>query len=422
VVFGPGGIKPIVNQKVENCKYCCHNQFFEPLSAGNSGEWAETGAVRGPNAAFKLIWLKLSRSRYREVEKHRHATLMKRSLGSALIVAGVSLFFLLPALLAENLAPKNHEPPHGSALESPVPPKLTFGSQVILEHLWSPAELKGEASLTQKSPPPVPPKPQTLLPPVPAPWQNSIRKVNPLQNRKVAALTFDLCEGAPEISGYDAGIVNYLRAQRVKATFFAGGKWLQSHPEQALQLMADPLFEIGNHSWSHPHFRGLSEPAVEDQILRTQAQYEALWRELARRAQAKGLDPAEMIKIPRAPLTFRFPYGTCSPSALGILARLGLPAIQWDIVTGDPDKHQYANRIARTILSKIQPGSIIICHANGRGVWTAEALPLVIPRLRDLGFTLVTVSELLHYGPALTTPDCYAGSKPGSRSMATLDY
>ena len=333
---------------------------------------------------------------------------MKRSPGFALLIASISLLFLFHSLMAADQSPKNQEASPVNNPQSPVLPKLTFGSRVVLEKLWSPAELQRESAPPSQGSSPAAGKPQTTLPPVPAQWRNSIRRVDPLQNRKVVALTFDLCEGAREVSGYDAEIVNYLRAQQVKATFFAGGKWLRSHPEQAMQLMADPLFEIGNHSWSHPHFRDLSEKAMEDQVMRTQAQYEALWQELARRARAQGIDPSEMEKIPRVPLVFRFPYGTCSPEALGVLARLGLPAIQWDIVTGDPDKHQYANRIAKLILAKIQPGSIIIGHANGRGWWTADALPLFVPKLRDLGFTLVTVSELLHCGPALTTQDCYA--------------
>jgi peptidoglycan-N-acetylglucosamine deacetylase len=322
----------------------------------------------------------------------------KRYLWLAGIVATVSLS-LGQALLAENQAPRV------TNQVQPKPP-LTFGSQIILEKLWSPAGLQAESPFPSQDIPPASPKFQTILPPVPAQWQHSIRGVDPLHDRKVVALTFDLCEAAREISGYDAGIVNYLRAQRVKATFFAGGKWLHSHPEKAMQLMADPLFEIGNHSWSHPHFQHLSTKAMEDQILRTQAQYEGLWQELARRARAQGIDPAEMAKIPRVPRVFRFPYGTCTPEALGIVARLGLIDIQWDIVTGDPDKHQYAPRIAAVILNKIEPGAIIICHANGRGWWTAEALPLFVPKLKDLGYEFVTISELLQCGPAVATPDC----------------
>jgi peptidoglycan/xylan/chitin deacetylase (PgdA/CDA1 family) len=323
----------------------------------------------------------------------------KRSLWLAGIVAAVSLFFLGQALLAENQALEANK-------QSQVPATLTFGSQVILDKLWSQAELQAESPLIPLNSPPANPNPRTVLPPVPAQWQGSIRGVDPLHGKKVVALTFDLCEAARGVSGYDAGIVNYLRAQRVKATFFAGGKWLHSHPEKAMQLMADPLFEIGNHSWNHPHFQHLSAKAMADQILRTQAQYEILWQELARRAQAQGVDPAAMEQIPRLPRAFRFPYGTCTAQALQLLARLGLVDIQWSIVTGDPDKHQYARRIAHIILSRIQPGAIIICHANGRGWWTSAALPLFIPKLRALGYEFVTISELLQCGPAVATMDC----------------
>ena len=145
---------------------------------------------------------------------------------------------------------------------------------------------------------------------------------------------------------------------------------------------------------------------MADQILRTQEQYEVLWQELARRTHAQGIDLEKMEKIPRVPQAFRFPYGTCNAQALQLLARLGLVDIQWSIVTGDPDRHQYARKIASLILNRIEPGAIIICHANGRGWWTADALPLFVPKLKALGYEFVTISELLQCGPAAATPDC----------------
>jgi peptidoglycan/xylan/chitin deacetylase (PgdA/CDA1 family) len=333
------------------------------------------------------------------IKDHKVLVMPSKYVGFIVTIVLASLFFQFQALRAENKVPQ---------VTNQVQPKpiLTFGSQIILEKLWSPAELQRDSMLIPLNSPPANPNSKTILPPVPAQWRGSIRGVDPLHDRKVVALTFDLCEAAREISGYDAGIVNYLRAQRVKATFFAGGKWLHSHPEKAMQLMADPLFEIGNHSWDHPHFRHLTAKAMKDQILQTQAQYEVLWEELARRARAQGIDPGEMEKITRVPHAFRFPYGTCSPEALGIVARLGLVAIQWDIVTGDPDRHQSAQRIAAVILNRIEPGAIIICHANGRGWWTADALPLFVPKLKALGYEFVTISELLQCGPAVTTMDC----------------
>jgi peptidoglycan-N-acetylglucosamine deacetylase len=59
---------------------------------------------------------------------------------------------------------------------------------------------------------------------------------------KLVAITFDLCELPDEITGYDGKIVDFLRENGIKATFFAGGKWLLTHRDRASQLIADPLF------------------------------------------------------------------------------------------------------------------------------------------------------------------------------------
>lgn len=294
-----------------------------------------------------------------------------------------------------------------------------FGSRAILDACWSGEELEADAPrLDRRGPTTVPESLRTAVdvriahPPLPQSLRNSIRRLRPVGNGKPVALTFDLCETAGGVSGYDAGIVSWLRANRVRATFFAGGKWMQTHPEQTLQLMADPLFEIGNHSWTHLNFRKLGQSRMEEQVLRTQDQYRLLRgllesRECARRAGARAMDD-----IPREPVLFRFPYGTCNAEALGFLASLGLAAIQWDVVTGDASPSQTASGIARIVLSRVKPGSIIICHANRRGHGTAAALPLFVPRLREMGYDFVTVSELLASGTAETAPDCYE-ERPG---------
>lgn len=219
----------------------------------------------------------------------------------------------------------------------------------------------------------------------------SIRAVR--TGEKAVALTFDLCEGAGETAGYDAALVGYLREHGIRATFFAGGKWLKSHPEQARQLLNDPLFEVGSHAWSHGNLRQLDGRARREEIDRA----EAVLAELRRALPAAPPDP---------PL-FRFPYGACSAEALAEVNRRGLAAIQWDIVTGDPDRRQDAAAIARTVLREIHPGAIVIAHANGRGWHTAAALPLFVPKLQALGYRFVTVGELLRLGDPLAVADCY---------------
>ncbi|HNW78021.1 MAG TPA: polysaccharide deacetylase family protein [Candidatus Competibacteraceae bacterium] len=287
----------------------------------------------------------------------------------------------------------------------------------LLRACWTPAELRGSAgdrSIQKQASDPSPPErisyqKQALLP---EKLGGSIRYVKPRNAEKWVALTFDLCEQAHEKSGYDADLVNYLRDHQVKATFFAGGKWMRSHPVKTMQLMADPLFEIGNHAWTHGNLRVLNGPGMYDQITWTQAEYEILREKLLQSKCAARFGEKAAAAIPPALTTFRFPYGACNAQSLAAVNQTGLVAIQWNIVTGDPVRGQTAQNIARTVLNQVQPGSIVVAHANGRGWHTAEALPLIISGLRKQGYRFVTISELLATGEVFAAESCYE-LKPG---------
>ncbi|MCK7577064.1 MAG: hypothetical protein MZV65_15350 [Chromatiales bacterium] len=64
--------------------------------------------------------------------------------------------------------------------------------------------------------------------------------------------------------------------------------------KQTKQLMADPLFEIGNHAWTHENFRVINTEMVDKQIVWTQAQYEILRDELVTIARQNGIDESEI--------------------------------------------------------------------------------------------------------------------------------
>ncbi len=258
-------------------------------------------------------------------------------------------------------------------------------------------------------PPPVAPLAPFSAPPGTA--NGVIRRVVLPDGRKLVALTFDLCEQPGEVAGYDGAIIDYLRKEHIKATFFAGGKWLRSHEERARQMMADPLFEIGSHSEAHRNLRSLQGQRLQDEILGPQRAYEAIRARLAQ-TQCVRSEPGAMSGIaPRISL-FRFPYGACNAPALQAVQAEGLRAIQWDFSTGDPAPGQSARAIAQAMLRHTRPGSIILSHANGRGWHTAEALPLALPKLRKMGFEFVTVSELIAAGRPVLTPTCY-DNRPG---------
>lgn len=247
--------------------------------------------------------------------------------------------------------------------------------------------------------------------PVPAPLRGAIRRVTLPKGEKLIALTFDLCEQHGEVAGYDGDIFDYLRAQNIHATLFAGGKWMRSHPVRTQQLISDPLFEIANHTEAHRNLRLIDGAALQTEITAPQRAYETARRQLSE-AQCTAPVASAMAGIaPRLSL-FRFPYGACNAASLNAVNDAGLLAIQWDLSSGDPDPRISAAALAKGIIQRVKPGSIIVSHGNGRGWNTAAALPLFVPKLKALGYQFVTVSELLARGTPVIASSCY-DSKPG---------
>ena len=278
------------------------------------------------------------------------------------------------------------------------------------QQCWTPASLAGTASKIKHQPGKgaldiAALKAVSLPPPKPVSpeLRGLIGSVELPPDRKLIALTFDLCEESGYVSGYDGRIVDLLRAQGIKATFFAGGKWMETHPERASQLIADPLFEIGSHGLRHLDLSRANEATLSDEIILTEAAYARAKTALASRQCILG----EAAPEPPERLTLlRFPFGRCNAKALAAAGDAGLLAVQWDLVTGDPDPRVSAKTIANTILTRAHPGAIVVAHANGRGRNTAAALAIALPKLKQQGYSFVTVSELLEAGKPVIAQAC----------------
>jgi peptidoglycan/xylan/chitin deacetylase (PgdA/CDA1 family) len=199
------------------------------------------------------------------------------------------------------------------------------------------------------------------------------------RSRPLVALTFDACQTADRPTGYDESIIKILTATGTPATLFLGGRWMQWHPTQTQALAANPLFELGDHSWSHPDFASLSAEEMSAEILRTQNL---------------------MVELTgRQPALFRFPFDASTDEALAVVSQYGLRAIGGDVVTGDPDPHLSTGALVKAVTGQVKNGSIVIMHMNAKGRRTAEALPAIIERLHARGYTFVTVSQLLGVAP-----------------------
>lgn len=191
---------------------------------------------------------------------------------------------------------------------------------------------------------------------------------------KLVALTFDACstEGP---SKYDERITQVLLAMHAPATLFLGGKWMEEWPEQTRYLASIPQFELGNHTFLHPHMTTVSDERARAELQWTQ---EIMYTLTGRQATL-----------------FRAPYGEFDDRIVRLAAEAGMTTIQYDLASGDPDMHVTKNRLVEYVTTVAKNGSIIVMHINGRGWQTADALPRIIKRLRKRGFKLVTVSELM---------------------------
>ena len=235
--------------------------------------------------------------------------------------------------------------------------------------------------------------------------RGSIRRVELPPGVKLVALTFDFCETAGEIAGYDGAIVDELRRRKIPSTFFVGGHWATTHPGRFTEMATDPQFEIANHTWTHANLRTVDDARLRREILAPEAAFHlAAGAPICPRPDARV--PAERTKF------LRFPFGACDARSMAAVNDAGMAAIQWDVSTGDPSPFATADMIVADTLRQVRPGSIVLAHANGRGFHTGAALPRVLDELTKRGYRFVTVGELLAAGRPVITETCY-DSHPG---------
>ena len=214
------------------------------------------------------------------------------------------------------------------------------------------------------------------------------------RNEKKIALTFDAdmtakmekkLKSGQVSSWYNKKVIDTLEKTNTKATLFLTGMWIEIYKKETQELAQNPLFELGNHSYSHPSFNGRcyglriikNDNEKETEIEKTQTLLEEITHKKNK--------------------WFRFPGGCYSQNEVDILTHMGLTPIQWDVVSKDAFSHK-VNTIINRVIQKSQNGSIVVMHMMGgpNAPETENALPTIITELKKRGFEFVTLSELLH--------------------------
>jgi polysaccharide deacetylase family sporulation protein PdaB len=173
-------------------------------------------------------------------------------------------------------------------------------------------------------------------------------------------------------------ILDELDKQGVKATFFLTGIWVDQYPEHVKEIAARG-HEIGNHTDTHPHMNKLNADQLQKEV--------------------KALDDKIEELTGTRCTTFRAPYGEYNDLGITTLRAMDYEVIQWNIDTIDWREERSTQQILNSVLPKLKPGSIILCHNNGFRI--EDYLPQLINGAKEQGFEFVTVSELLLPDPVI---------------------
>ena len=184
------------------------------------------------------------------------------------------------------------------------------------------------------------------------------------------ALTFD--DGPHPV--LTPKILAVLEKYGINATFFTVGKNADCYPE-TLELIIKNGNEIGNHTHTHRVIKSASKHTVKREI------------EMCENAIYSHIDCR--------PKLFRPPEGSFGKNLIDASDELGYQIVLWNIDTRDW-AHTPPEVISKNVVDNISSGSIILMHDYiGHNSPTVEALELFIPKLLQMGYKFVVVSELL---------------------------
>lgn len=191
------------------------------------------------------------------------------------------------------------------------------------------------------------------------------------QTDKNIYLTFDNGYEA----GYTDGILEVLKNEKVPATFFVTGHYVEEEPALVKRMDQDGHI-IGNHSYHHPDFTTMKKAEIKQEL------------ELVEEAVKEITGKIDMKYV-------RPPRGTFNEQTLKWTEELGYVTTFWSLAFKDweTDKQKGWQYAYDNIMEQIHPGAIILLHTVSED--NAEALGKVIQKLKQDGYVFKSLDDLL---------------------------
>lgn len=188
--------------------------------------------------------------------------------------------------------------------------------------------------------------------------------------KKEMALVINVAWGNENLSP----MLATLEEEQVRATFFLVGRWAAKYPD-LVRAIAAGGHEFGNHAYSDPHLPMLSREAIAQEIERTSA-------------VIKEITGQEV-------LFFSPPYNDFNQKVLEVASEQGYLTVLCSLDTADWMRPG-VERIVRRIVPRAHNGGIVLMHPTEQ---TPQALIQIIKGLKEQGYKLVTISQLLSPNP-----------------------
>ncbi|MEE0957527.1 MAG: polysaccharide deacetylase family protein [Ruminococcus sp.] len=193
-------------------------------------------------------------------------------------------------------------------------------------------------------------------------------------DKKQVAISFDAAWGNEQTEE----LLQILDDHKVKATFFLVGKWVDDFPDDVKSIAAHGN-DIGNHSDTHPHMPQIGKSECSQELEACNQKIEKL--------------------TGKSPTLFRPPYGDYDNTVVDCVNSHGMYCVQWDVDSLDW-KGPTPEQMTKTVLDKVRDGSIVLMHNGAKN--TPAALPGIIKGIKDKGFEIVLIKDLLPEGDYYT--------------------
>lgn len=187
---------------------------------------------------------------------------------------------------------------------------------------------------------------------------------NKYKKKKLIALTFD--DGPNPTT--TPQLLKILETKNIPVTFFALGENAQEYPDIIAQEAKND-HEVASHTWDHKDLQTLSEEEQKNEILNA--------NQLINKITGQNIS------------LYRPPYGSYNDN---ILKQTQLTVVNWSVDTNDW-RYNNSEPVIENAVNYAYDGAIILMHDIHP--WSVEAVPKVIDRLHQEGYTFVTVSTLL---------------------------